>query len=37
MTAVSGDKTLGAIERYTQAADRARLSKAAVDPLSDED
>jgi integrase len=37
IAAVSGHKTLGEVERYTQAADQAKLSKAAVDLLPDEE
>jgi integrase len=36
IAAVSGHKTLAEVERYTQAADQAKLSKAAVDLLPDE-
>jgi len=37
IAAVSGHKTLGEVERYTQAADQAKLSKAAVELLPDEE
>jgi integrase len=37
IAAVSGHKTLAEVERYTQAADQAKLSKAAVALLPDEE
>jgi integrase len=36
IAAVSGHRTLKEIERYTEAADQARLNKAAIDRLPDE-
>lgn len=36
IAAVSGHKTLAEVERYTRAADQAKLSRAAVDLLPDE-